>query len=63
MSNKGKIKESKELLYSLAQTATEKIYENKFLVQEIDALKKNIELIKDFLVKYSTINSNTLKKY
>ena len=53
MSKKPKIKESKQIIYSLAQTATDKIYENKFLIQEIDSLKNSIKLIKEFLIQYS----------
>ena len=57
MSKKEKIKESKQIIYSLAQTATEKIYENKFLIQQIDSLKNCIKLIKEFLVQYSSLNA------
>lgn len=56
MSKKDKIKESKELLYSLAQTATDKINENKILIQEIDSLKNKINLIKEFLIQFSSLN-------
>ena len=55
MSKKHKIKESKQIIYSLAQTATDKIYENKFLIQEIDSLKNSIKLIKEFLIQYSSL--------
>ena len=57
MSNKKKILESKEIIYSLAQLATKKIYENKFLNEEIELTKNSIKLIKDFLIKYSSLNN------
>lgn len=46
-------KESKEQLYSLAQLATKKIYENKYLSQQIMEYEKQINLIKGFLIKCS----------
>ena len=57
MSKKNKIKKSKQIIYSLAQSATDKIYENKYLIQEIDSLKKNIKLIKEFLIQSSSLNA------
>ena len=62
MSKKHKIKESKQIIYSLAQTATDKIYENKFLIQEIDSLKNSIKLIKEFLIQYSSLNAKNLSE-
>jgi hypothetical protein len=58
MSKTNKIKDTKQTIYSLAQTATSKIYENKFLNQEIIFLKSNINLIKEILMKYSLLASN-----
>ena len=62
MSKTNKIKDTKQIIYSLAQTATEKIFENKLLNQEITSLKNNINLIKEILIKYSSINANDEKK-
>ena len=62
MSKTNKIKDTKQIIYSLAQTAKEKIYENKLLNQQIISLKDNINLIKEILIKYSSINSNDEKK-
>ena len=57
MSKKGKIRESKQIIYSLAQSATDKIYENKFLIQQIDSTKNCIKLIKEFLIQYSSLDA------
>ena len=62
MSKTNKIKDTKQIIYSLAQTAKEKIYENKLLNQQIISLKESINLIKEILIKYSSINSNDEKK-
>ena len=62
MSKGNKIKDTKQIIYSLAQTATNKIYENKLLTQEIVFLKTNINLIKEILIKYSSINTNDESK-
>ena len=62
MSKGNKIKDTKQIIYSLAQTATNKIYENKLLNQEIVFLKTNINLIKEILIKYSSINTNDESK-
>ena len=62
MSKGNKIKDTKQIIYSLAQTATNKISENKLLTQEIVSLKTNINLIKEILIKYSSINTNDESK-
>ena len=62
MSEKINIKESKQIIYTLAQTATDKIYKNKFLIQEIDSLKNHIKLIKEILINCSSLNTNNNSK-
>ena len=56
------IKESKQIIYTLAQTATDKIYKNKFLIEEIDSLKNHIKLIKEILINCSSLNTNNNSK-
>ena len=62
MSKTNKIKDTKQTIYSLAQAATNKIYENKLLSQEIISLKGNINLIKEILMKYSSLTPNDESK-
>ena len=62
MSKTNKIKDAKQTIYSLAQAATNKIYENKLLSQEIISLKDNINLIKEILMKYSSLTPNDESK-
>ena len=56
--SKRKIKESKEKIYSLAQSATNKIYENKFLSEQIFLYKTQINLIKETLIKFSKMEND-----
>ena len=62
MSKKNKIKESKEIIYTLAKSAKDKINENKLLIQEIDTLKNSLNLIKEIFVKCSLLNSRDISK-
>ena len=56
--SKRKIKESKEKIYSLAQMATNRIYENKFLHEQVSLYEDQIKLIKDFLIKCSKLDND-----
>jgi len=62
--SKKKIKESKEKIYSLAKLASNEIYDNKNITQQISLYENQIKLIKDFLFKCSKIegDENTKKK-
>ena len=60
--SKRKIKESKEKIYSLAQIATNKIYENKFLNERISLYINQIKIIKEFLIKYSKYDNDKNSK-
>ena len=62
MSKKNKIKESKEIIYTLAKSAKDKINENKLLIQEIDTLKNSLNLIKEIFIKCSLLNSRDISK-
>ena len=62
MSKKNKIKESKEIIYTLAKSAKDKINENKLLIQEIDSLKNSLNLIKEIFIKCSSVNSDDISK-
>ena len=62
MSRKNKIKESKEIIYTLAKSAKDKINENKLLIEEIDSLKNSLHLIKEIFIKCSSLNSNGISK-
>ena len=63
--SKKKVKESKEKLYSLAQLATNKIYENKFLSERIFLYQSQIKLIKETLINFSKleIDKNSQKSF
>ena len=63
--SKRKIKESKEKIYSLAQLASNKMYENKFLSDQIFLYQNQIKLIKETLIKLSKLESdkNTTKSF
>ena len=63
--SKRKIKESKEKIYNLAQLATNKIYENKFLHEQTSLYENQIKLIKEFLIKCSKLDNdeNAKKKF
>ena len=63
--SKKRIKESKEKIFSLAQKASTKIYENKFLIEQISLYSNQIKLIKEFFLKYTTYendNNNSKEK-
>jgi len=60
--SKRKIKELKEKVLSLAQLATDKIYENKFLIEQISVYENQIKLIKDFLTKLSSLGNDENSK-
>ena len=60
--SKRKIKESKEKIYSLAQLATNKIYENKFLHEQISLYENQIKLIKQLLIKCSKLDNDNNSK-
>jgi len=61
--SKRKIKELKEKVLSLAESATNKIYENKFLIEHISLYENQIKLIRDFLNKLSSFeNEDSSKK-
>ena len=57
-----KLKESKEKMFSLAQLASDKIYENKKLCQEISFCENQLNLIKEFLLKCSEFEGDESMK-
>ena len=60
--SKRTIKESKEKIYSLAQLATNKIYENKFLHEQISLYENQIKTIKDLLIEFSKLDNDNNSK-
>ena len=60
MSNKKKILESKEIIYSLAQLATKKIYENSNPISNIHA---NNKIITDYDLTYPNQRNKVNKKH
>ena len=60
--SKRKIKESKEKIYSLAQLATNKKYENKFLHEQISLYENQIKTIKDLLIEFSKLDNDNNSK-
>lgn len=63
--SKRKIKESKEKIYSLAQLAINKIYENKNIIDQIFLYENQIKLIKELFNKFSSLDNdkNTKLKF
>ena len=53
-----KIRESKEKIYSLAKQASNEIFENKYITQQISIYENEIRSIKDFLFKCSTFEGD-----
>jgi len=60
-----KVKESKEKIYSLAQSASKSIYENKFLLEEIVFYENQLKLIKDIFLNSTEFegDKDKLKNY
>ena len=60
--SKKRIKESKEKIFSLAQMASNKINENKFLIEQISLYENQIKLIKEFFIKCSKFEGDNSSK-